>query len=697
MANNPYVNRVDFGNETLIDISNTTAEPEDVIEGQVFYTKSGAPATGMLGDATTSTHGLMSASDKSKLDNIDLKKAPIIINNVSGNLVVINDGIPELKLYDAKTLFTPKQEGSGDPSPTNIRTINGQSGVTIYHTGKNIFHLNENEMISDGWNRYFPNPITKPGTYMFSCENQFGGEDTKGAAICFKNSPLNSAQQIGDMMINQYAFGRTIYSSTVTITEEQANAAYIAFYCNSSKASAESFLNANFQLEVGTIKTDYEPYIGESYSISWQTEAGIVYGGNLNISTGELTIERISYSIKLSEMTKSVKSDRNCYQKTDIPFSYKIVNKSSQISNLAKYQWNMPNEGAVPHFFAYTPTDQNTLSIYIALPLDSDDTQDFVMCAVLETPYIVQLTPIQINLYEKTNIFWSDNDNLEIAYPTDTKKYIDAYTKDVQIAETSIISNGVANIPYATTTTPGVVMTSGTVQLGNDHKLWVNNASDNGIKEGTSTTSYLTPSRQERAVFYGLTKAAGVDMASSNNAVGTYTDAAKTAIQKMIGVYPEYGPMEFITQYDITADTRDITVNTDQYGQPFKLAQAAITLVFGTGAPGINDYIASNCYDQDGLQRGMPTMRLISSSHTWLEYFFIQFGGLGLIFGKASSSGNTQAPQLATFHSGTYSNNNIAVPTINYLTGVRFKSHSDTTTAILAGSRIIIYGCRVLE
>ena len=70
MANNQYVNRVDYGNDTLIDISDTTAEAGDVLEGQTFYTRSGAPATGTLGDATTSTHGLMSAADKTKLDGL---------------------------------------------------------------------------------------------------------------------------------------------------------------------------------------------------------------------------------------------------------------------------------------------------------------------------------------------------------------------------------------------------------------------------------------------------------------------------------------------------------------------------------------------------------------------------------------------------------------------------------------------------
>lgn len=53
-----------------MDISDTTAEENDVIAGETFYTKSGAPATGTLGDATTSAHGLMSAADKAKLDGL---------------------------------------------------------------------------------------------------------------------------------------------------------------------------------------------------------------------------------------------------------------------------------------------------------------------------------------------------------------------------------------------------------------------------------------------------------------------------------------------------------------------------------------------------------------------------------------------------------------------------------------------------
>lgn len=70
MANNQYVNKVQFGNTTIMDISDTNAEAGDVLEGALFYAKSGAPTTGTLGDATQSTHGLMSAADKTKLDGM---------------------------------------------------------------------------------------------------------------------------------------------------------------------------------------------------------------------------------------------------------------------------------------------------------------------------------------------------------------------------------------------------------------------------------------------------------------------------------------------------------------------------------------------------------------------------------------------------------------------------------------------------
>lgn len=87
--------------------------------------------------------------------------------------------------------------------------------------------------------------------------------------------------------------------------------------------------------------------------------------------------------------------------------------------------------------------------------------------------------------------------------------------------------------------------TFGVALTGNQLRLSV--AGNSAVKAGVASANPITPATQHSATFYGLAKAAGVDMASSNNAVGTYTDAAKTAIKSMIGV-PD-------SVYDLNAGT----------------------------------------------------------------------------------------------------------------------------------------------
>ena len=109
---------------------------------------------------------------------------------------------------------------------------------------------------------------------------------------------------------------------------------------------------------------------------------------------------------------------------------------------------------------------------------------------------------------------------------------------DVMINGTSVVSNGVAQIPLAGDSA-GVVR----VKVG-DNGLTMNangyistySATSSDIKAGINTYRQPAVNRQHESTFYGLTKAAGVDMSASNNAVGTYTTEAKTAIQTMLGI-----------------------------------------------------------------------------------------------------------------------------------------------------------------
>lgn len=48
MATNPYINKVEFDGDTLMDLTGDTASPSDVLLGKTFHDRSGAPQTGTL-------------------------------------------------------------------------------------------------------------------------------------------------------------------------------------------------------------------------------------------------------------------------------------------------------------------------------------------------------------------------------------------------------------------------------------------------------------------------------------------------------------------------------------------------------------------------------------------------------------------------------------------------------------------------
>ena len=111
---------------------------------------------------------------------------------------------------------------------------------------------------------------------------------------------------------------------------------------------------------------------------------------------------------------------------------------------------------------------------------------------------------------------------------------------DVQVNGTSIVTSGVANIPYASTSAPGLVYpgTYGTNGLSVNNStglLTTSPANDSNIKAGNVNYKPIVSSTQHQSVFFGLSKAAGVDLKDATVTVGTYPDNAKAAIQAMIG------------------------------------------------------------------------------------------------------------------------------------------------------------------
>ena len=168
--------------------------------------------------------------------------------------------------------------------------------------------------------------------------------------------------------------------------------------------------------------------------------------------------------------------------------------------------------------------------------------------------------------FEKTNILKG----------ADVYNAINHMVSDVKIGNSSIVSNGVANIHIAGYTDYGVVKvdTAKGVAIGSGF-LYVQKAIPELIKSGGSDYFPIVPSNQHQSVFYGLAKAAGdTTQALSSNSVGTYTQTAKSAINSMLGI----GDYEIIKSVTLTEDSDSISITTDENGSAFKLKELAFII-----------------------------------------------------------------------------------------------------------------------
>lgn len=152
--------------------------------------------------------------------------------------------------------------------------------------------------------------------------------------------------------------------------------------------------------------------------------------------------------------------------------------------------------------------------------------------------------------------------------------------QDVQINGTSVLQNGIAKIPKASNNNVGALKTNAWYGTDMDNEtLYINGASASDEKAGTQEYKPITPSSQHTSAFYALAKLAGADMKNSSNPVGQYTDDAKAAIQKMLGIYE--APWEVIVDDEVTYETDSAhLITVDSYGEPFELTDLVFQIWF---------------------------------------------------------------------------------------------------------------------
>lgn len=355
------------------------------------------------------------------------------IENVT--IATFADGADEGVIKKLLVSIEPIQEGEGDPSPDNVRPISGRTGVSVRRTGKNLIptiydgDVTKNgitfEVKSDGvhatgtatsaiyYNVVMRNnqaPILPAGTYTLS-----------PTGVQLNNVDIRVAELAGQSII---AIAKTS-KTTFTITESKQY--FCFFYIPSDTIFNDAVLTP--QLELGSTATGYEPYKGSTYSVSWETEAGTVYGGSLDVVSGKLTVDR-GYS-KLSDLASwgSNSNLTNGIMRAVIP---NVVKPGSSVVTTAI----MDCRKAV----AYGPLQPTWTTAFaisyegrIVVPMNRTITEEEFLseygnhevCYPLATPTEIQLTPQEVTTLLGNNNIWADSGNiLELEYTADTKLYI---------------------------------------------------------------------------------------------------------------------------------------------------------------------------------------------------------------------------------------------------------------------------------
>ena len=294
---------------------------------------------------------------------------------------------------------------------SNICPITGHTSATVTRTGKNLLNNTDlftwgnwsatvapdGDMKSTDVNRIFTFPKLEAGkTYVIS----FG----------FVGSTFPTYLYFGyhkDGTATRLAY---ITTDSLSRTEFSFTAVDGYNYClrMGSTNTQTGFNNqiakwSNCQLELGSTASAYEPYTGTSYPVTWQTEAGTVYGGTVDVVSGVLTVDCLPF---VFDNTAWTFSSTFFYLFLD-DLKDVVVSGYYMTENGVKINLN-GNNGQARIYLSQNPFIASDTDVGALL-------NGYKLIYELATPLTYQLTPTQVSMLLGTNNMWANTGSIESA------------------------------------------------------------------------------------------------------------------------------------------------------------------------------------------------------------------------------------------------------------------------------------------
>ena len=312
---------------------------------------------------------------------------------------------------------------SGTPTPASPLAISGYTGVNLTRCGVNLW---DEEWESGAFNHTTGEKIINSSTIRSKNNIQIIG----GTTYCMRTSlvPFNMWIQWYDIN-GDFISSSELYDVNTNYKTATApiNAAYLTFNLTSAYGTT---YNNDVSVNYPSTDTDYHAYNGTTYAVTWQDEAGTVYGGNLDLTSGVLTVTWSKTDIGLLDYTSYVyggvqgfyaglfdlveacKPEANCkceiYSKAsgDSAFNSDGINYEMYINSNRTLKIKNSDYSDAAAF----KTAMNGIYLYYELA----------------TPVTYQLTPTQVDALLGVNNIYNDvNGDTEVTFRETVQKYVD--------------------------------------------------------------------------------------------------------------------------------------------------------------------------------------------------------------------------------------------------------------------------------
>ena len=351
--------------------------------------------------------------------------SPVIVNvpapPIPDNAYLLNEveGLPSdiASFSDGSNLPMPKlqvgiepiQEGSGDPSPENVRPISGFTEANVVVSPLNISQLYNGQIYGDGtWidnsarltnvqtaqsNVYF----LKAGTYTLDFDKlNPNAPNLIECSLLTKDSNFNIVDNFADAW-NSLPF-------TFTLTQD----GYLYFTMRKDYGTT---------LNVGDYKAKI---LGQTYTVEFKDGSNplTVYGGSLDVVSGELTVDRIYKQVKDFEwrtqsgyygkfFTVPTGADKALYDANKTLIISDTYKGYSDAGKPANTNGSYIGSGGAIKIWDSEYTEETDVDAWKTARANVE------LCYYLATPITYQLTPTQVKSLLGSNNVWANTGKIE--------------------------------------------------------------------------------------------------------------------------------------------------------------------------------------------------------------------------------------------------------------------------------------------